>query len=487
MKSAKTASLIFCLSVLYGGSGLAARAGFDVVTMRNGDTHNGTVAQQSFNLETPYGIVAIPYGLMKSLQTGRSSEPDRIVTRSGDSYSGKLIDEKMTMLRTLDPMLPLHTADLSDIAFASRSPYILGAETPDLLILNNGDSFAASVLSSDFLVLGKDGIDMVNRWEINYLDLTERVDSGETLVQITRNNGKETRGLLSSKSVRVRTEFDATLEVNTSEISAIVMRVNHSGRRSGYLFRQRFNPHDLIRDKMGGGIYAPPVLALRGGRTVRGDIQGQGDTDEQPIQEVTLKPFAIGIHEVTFQEYDHFCEDTGRTKPDDEQWGRATRPVVNVSWEDATAYTRWLSKRTNKVYRLPTDAEWEYAARAGTDTLYWWGNNLEFAMANCEGCGSLWDGDKTAPVGRFPPNPFGLHDTAGNVFEWTADCWSDRFDKAPADGSAMIQTGCGKRVIRGGAWSFPAHEIRSANRWRDFPSRSSDDTGFRVAREFERN
>ena len=105
------------------------------------------------------------------------------------------------------------------------------------------------------------------------------------------------------------------------------------------------------------------------------------------------------------------------------------------------------------------------------------------ARANCEGCGSLWDGEKTAPVGRFSANAFGLHDTAGNVFEWVADCYHNTFEHAPANGAALDKPGCGKRVIRGGAWSFPPKEIRSANRWRDFPARRSDDTGFRVVRE----
>jgi formylglycine-generating enzyme required for sulfatase activity len=195
---------------------------------------------------------------------------------------------------------------------------------------------------------------------------------------------------------------------------------------------------------------------------------------------VQLQPFAIGVHEVTFDEYDRFCADTGHRKPDDQGWGRGGQPVVNVSWEDANAYAAWLSRRTEQRYRLPSDVEWEYAARAGSVSRFWWGDDPQPYRANCADCGSLWDGEQSAPVGRFPPNPFGLHDTAGNVFEWVADCWQESFVAVSAAAGDGV---CGKRVIRGGAWSFPAREIRSANRWRDFPTRRSDDTGFRLVRE----
>ena len=233
------------------------------------------------------------------------------------------------------------------------------------------------------------------------------------------------------------------------------------------------------------GTPGPDLIALRGGAYVKGDSQGNGDVDEKPLITNKPKAFAIAIYETTFEEYDRFCDDTRRNKPDDSDWGRGQRPVINVSWEDAVAYTKWLSRKTRQNYRLPSDSEWEYAARAGSKTRYWWGNEVDKAKANCEGCGSLWDGEKTAYVGKFLPNNFGLHDTAGNVFEWVADCLQSSFAEAPIDGAPMDKPGCGKRIIRGGAWSFPAKEIRSANRWRDFPSRKSDDTGFRVVRELK--
>ncbi len=476
--------LTLLLVYLLGHSSWAAKLAFDVVTMTNGDIHNGTVAQERFNLKATYGLVSIPYAQMASLQRDRRDRV-RITTLSGDQFTGTLTDEEYTILRGLDPRLPLHTEEIAEVTFANRQFRLPAIYSPDLIIAQNGDTFAGRILTSDFLVMGDSGIRLLSVEAINYLELTALLDDEKMQAQITQNSGRITHGALMVKKVRVRAGHGAVFDIAVGQVSAIAMRANHSGGRSDYLFRQRFNPRDLIQDAMADGRVGPKLLALRGGQIQRGDIQGGGDSDEQPSQAVTLKPFAIGLHEVTFAEYDLYCEATGKAKPDDQGWGRGYRPVVNISWKEAVEYTRWLSQRMNKLYRLPTDAEWEYAARAGKETRYWWGNEVGQAKANCEGCGSLWDGEKTAPVGRFEPNAFGLHDTAGNVFEWVADCWHDKFSEAPTDGSAVDKPDCGKRVIRGGAWSFPPHEIRSANRWRDFPSRRSDDTGFRLARELE--
>ncbi|RMD68212.1 MAG: PEGA domain-containing protein, partial [Gammaproteobacteria bacterium] len=176
-----------------------------------------------------------------------------------------------------------------------------------------------------------------------------------------------------------------------------------------------------FRDRLRDGGFGPEMVVIPPGRFLMGspfDEEGR-DSDEGPQHRVSIaRPFAIGRYEVTFEEYDRFCEATGRRRPDDNGWGRGKRPVINVSWHDAKAYARWLSKQTGKRYRLPSEAEWEYAARAGTSTRYWWGDRVGHGHANCDGCGSWWDGKETAPVGFFDPNPWGLYDTAGNVWEW---------------------------------------------------------------------
>ena len=155
---------------------------------------------------------------------------------------------------------------------------------------------------------------------------------------------------------------------------------------------------------------------------------------------------------------------TGRTISG---WGRGGRPVIHVSWEDATAYADWLFDETGEQYRLPSESEWEYAARAGATTRYSWGQDLGRNRANCRGCGSRWDRDRTAPAGSFAANAWGLHDMHGNVWEWVEDCWHENYARAPRDGSAWTGGGnCGRRVLRGGSWGDDPRYLRSAVRSR---------------------
>ena len=138
--------------------------------------------------------------------------------------------------------------------------------------------------------------------------------------------------------------------------------------------------------------------------------------------------------------------------------------MINVSWDDTQQYVAWLSRMTGQPYRLLTEAEWEYAARAGTTTAYYWGDEIGKGNANCDGCGSQWDGKQTAPIGSFAPNAFGLYDMAGNVHQWVQDCYHDDYNGAPTDGSAWTSGDCSARVIRGGSWNFNPQYLRSANR-----------------------
>jgi formylglycine-generating enzyme required for sulfatase activity len=212
----------------------------------------------------------------------------------------------------------------------------------------------------------------------------------------------------------------------------------------------------------------------------------QAEDTERPQRRVTIvKPFAISRHEITFDNWEACLQEKGcATQPPHEGWGRGTRPVINVSWLDAQAYVRWLSAKTGRRYRLPSEAEWEYAARAGTTTRYWWGDAVGTGMANCEGCGSRWDDSETAPAGSFAANPFGLMDVHGNVWEWVEDCPSPNYRAAAADGSAVVSgRSCDERVLRGGSWDNTPPLLRSTARgWARTEARSNI-AGFRVVRE----
>jgi formylglycine-generating enzyme required for sulfatase activity/lysophospholipase L1-like esterase len=244
----------------------------------------------------------------------------------------------------------------------------------------------------------------------------------------------------------------------------------------------------------------PRMIVVPAGSFMMGS--NDGDADEKPMHKVTIaRPFAVGKFDVTFAEWDA-CVAAGGCKhmPQDRGWGRGTRPVINVSWDDIMKeYLPWLSRKTGKTYRLLTEAEWEYAARGVIDasavhTNYSWGNDVGKNLANCNGCGSQWDAKQSAPVGSFKPNTFGLYDIHGNVRQWVQDCYHDSYQGAPADGSAWV-TSCtdgSRRVLRGGSWHVDPQDLRAAYRVANSagkridaePAHSAiiDDDGFRVAR-----
>ncbi|MET0086370.1 MAG: SUMF1/EgtB/PvdO family nonheme iron enzyme [Sedimenticola sp.] len=240
-----------------------------------------------------------------------------------------------------------------------------------------------------------------------------------------------------------------------------------------------------LQDRLRGGGRAPELLYIRGGQFTMGSDRSQLASEERPAHDVAVGDFAIGRYEVTFDDYQRFTRATGRELPDDLGWGKGARPVINVSWEDAVDYTEWLSRQTGESYRLPTEAEWEYAAGAGSDAVYWWGYDLTENSANCFNCGSRWDGVSTAPVGTFPANDFGLHNTAGNVMEWVADCYHFGYDGAPTDGSAWVEPACPERVVKGGAFNKSGDSLRTTKRTPYESETKLFVLGFRVVRDVE--
>jgi formylglycine-generating enzyme required for sulfatase activity len=250
----------------------------------------------------------------------------------------------------------------------------------------------------------------------------------------------------------------------------------------------------VVAQRQGGGVQAPEP-----GDTFRdcpdctelvvvptGDfVMGSNDTPyEKPERTISVPaPFAIGRREVTFAEWDQ-CADAGvcKNRPDDHGWGRGEQPVINVSWDDTKQFLAWLSQKTGKKYRLPTEAEWEYAARAGTKTPFWWGRDVGVGRAECSNCLNP-PPQKMATAGSFRPNGFGLYDTSGNAAEWVEDCWNDNYRNAPKDASAWTSGDCRLRVLRGGNFTSPANAVRSAARFRYDVDVRYYANGFRVLRE----
>jgi formylglycine-generating enzyme required for sulfatase activity len=207
------------------------------------------------------------------------------------------------------------------------------------------------------------------------------------------------------------------------------------------------------------------------------------DASEEPTHTVTIaRPFAVSKWHVTFADWDACAAVGGCPQIRDNGMGRDSKPVINVNWEEAQQYVTWLSAMTGRSYRLLTEAEWEYAARAGTTTTYYWGDNIGQGNANCKGCGSPWDNRETSPAGSFKPNAFGLYDMHGNAWQWVEDCFHDDYEDAPVDGSAWISGECKTRVIRGGGYINSPSQLRIARR-ADNPSDNKDHMlGFRIAR-----
>ena len=242
------------------------------------------------------------------------------------------------------------------------------------------------------------------------------------------------------------------------------------------------------------GIPLPDMIFIKGGTFEMGDVMGDNEHDrEKPVHRVTVSDFYLGKYAVTFAEYDVFCEATGKKKPDDKGWGRADRPVINVSWEDAQGYCQWLKERTGQPWRLPTEAEWEYAAREGGKKVRF-GNGKDIADPSEMNFDASENYKKpysvvgeyrqqTVPVGSFSPNGLGLYNMSGNVWEWCEDDWHGNYSGAPADGRAWVDSPRGSnRVFRGGGWGNYPVGCRVAYRYGDGPGVRGYGLGFRLAR-----
>jgi len=245
----------------------------------------------------------------------------------------------------------------------------------------------------------------------------------------------------------------------------------------------------------------PEMVVIPAGSFMMGAPPQEADKPEEgPVHRVTIrKPFAMSKYEITWNEWNACVQARACSAARDEGFGQGNRPVINISRDDAILYAKWLSEKTGHAYRLPSEAEWEYAARAGTATVRYWGNDDDSACEYASvfnaafmpynnlnwywesfGCN---DGYKeTAPVGKFRPNAFGLHDMLGNVREWTLDCFKDDYAGAPADGSARQDKSCQYYLTRGGSWVTEPVYVRSAARYWVEPSNRNDDLGIRLVR-----
>lgn len=297
-------------------------------------------------------------------------------------------------------------------------------------------------------------------------------------------------------------EFDARLADASASINETeeVLNAGLKGKQSAV--DRDLVPYQVFRDPMLNEQQGPAMVFLPGGTITIGSPPADfdKDSDETPQYQATLKAFAIGQTEVSFAQYDAYAKAMDKPLPDDNGWGRGDLPVINISWLEAKAYTRWLTTQTGFRYRLPTEAEWEYAARANTDSRFAHGACLspdqenfdDRELESVQGCPSSgrFEG-KTLPISTLQPNPWGLYDVHGNVREWTEDCWDESYRSARPDGSPVYLLEGGKcskggRVLRGGAWSANMRSARPTNRFAAPEDDRSVSFGFRLARDIYR-
>ena len=345
------------------------------------------------------------------------------------------------------------------------------------------------------------------------------VQAREQFKQLTKEHPDEIKKLLQKQQTKWLQLGDLYKEEQSRRREAEVKRDEEAARQRAEARRQVAGSGrvsrtaqgvEVFRDSLRSGGEGPAMVMLPPGCFRMGDLDGSG-YGERPVHTVTIsRPIAMGRYPVTFEDYDFYVSATGAERPGDEGWGRGRRPVINVNWHEVKAYAAWLSEQTGKRYRLPTESEWEYAARAGTETVYSWGDEIgvnrangldldssikwddrqtlreavDAAITQLDSFGSKWGGRQTSPVGSFEPNAFGLYDMHGNVCEWVEDCWHGNYEGAPSDGSAWTSGGDSSiAVVRGGSWFDGARKLRAAYRdWYSLSDRFSY-VGFRLVQD----
>ncbi len=302
----------------------------------------------------------------------------------------------------------------------------------------------------------------------------------EGVFQVGREDVKQLYAEGTEKALFITVTGDHQLQ--SSFLSGIgkTFPLNLELSSANQVSQEKLAAGQVFQDSLKDGGLGPKMVWIPKGPFDMGS--DTGDSDEKPVHKVTIDyDYAMSQYEITFDDYDRFCEATGRAKPEDQGWGRGQRPVINVDWNDAKAYTQWLAEQTGKSYWLPSEAEWEYACRAGTTTAYSFGDDV-----NQLGTYAWYtenSGGKTHPVGEKEPNAFGLYDMHGNVWEWLEDVWHSNYEGAPLDGSAWMSGGTSDaHPLRGGSWDYNDDWLRCASRSWNNTTGGNSGWGLRLSR-----
>ena len=456
----------------------------DILLLRNGDKLTGTVMNESFSIRTSYAHIVIESKYIAGINLeGGANNIESIITVNNNRFSGFIDDAFVSFKLTGGPQLEIRREKVLKIVFRQRAQETTGMKWRQSMVLKNGDYFHGQILTQNIIIsttYAKIPLDFATTESITLIGDSNPL----TIVKMT--NGDSVQGILETEDIQIELDVGSVIEVYQDRIDRIFFK-------EGY-----------VPDSIPSIVTSSPAAAKGNFVLVEKGSFTMGDTDEKPTHKVTFTyNFYIGKYEVTFDEYDAFCEATGRSKPNDSWWGRESRPVINVTWWDAIDYCNWLSEKEKlpkayddkgnfldkdgrvttditKVlgYRLPTEAEWEYAARGGNKS-----RGYQYAGSSTVGDVAWYDsnsGNKTQEVGKKAPNELGIYDMSGNVWEWCSD-WYGNYSSSAQTNPYNSTTGS-VRVNRGGGWYGIATYTRVAFRNFNSPTYTYDFLGFRITR-----
>ena len=462
----------------------------DILLLRNGDKLTGTVVNGSFSIRTSYAHIVIESKYIAGINLeGGANSIESIITVNNNRFSGFIDDAFISFKLTNGPQLEIRREKVLKIVFRQRPQETAGMKWRQFVQLKNGDYFHGQILTKDITIsttYAKIPLDFAT------IESITLIGDANPLTTVKMTNGDTVQGILETEDIEIELDVGSVIEVYQDRIDRI-------------FFKEGYVPDGIPSIVTSSPVAAKGnfVLVEKGSFTM-GDTWGDGDSDEKPTHKVTFTyNFYMGKYETTFEEYDAFCEATGRSKPSDSGWGRGARPVINVTWWDAIDYCNWLSEKEGlpkaydnsgnlldkdgmittditKVlgYRLPTEAEWEYAARGGNKS-----RGYEYAGSSTVGDVAWYESNsesKTQEVGKKAPNELGIYDMSGNVWEWCSDWY--RSYSSSAQTNPYNGTSGSDRVFRGGGWSDFATDGRVANRLDFSFTYTLNLLGFRICR-----
>jgi len=459
----------------------------DILLLRNGDKLTGTVMNESFSIRTSYAHIVIESKYIAGINLeGGANNIESIITVNNNRFSGFIDDAFVSFKLTGGPQLEIRREKVLKIVFRQRAQETTGMKWRQSMVLKNGDYFHGQILTQNIIIsttYAKIPLDFATTESITLIGDSNPL----TIVKMT--NGDSVQGILETEDIQIELDVGSVIEVYQDRIDRI-------------FFKEGYVPDGIPSIVTSSSVAKGNFILVEKGSFTMGDTDGA--SDEKPTHKVTFTyNFYIGKYEVTFDEYDAFCSATGKSKPNDQGWGRGSRPVINVTWWDAIDYCNWLSEKEKlpkaydsngnlldkdgrvttditKVlgYRLPTEAEWEFAARGGNKS-----RGYQYAGSSTVGDVAWYDsnsGGKTQEVGKKAPNELGIYDMSGNVWEWCSD-WYGNYSSS-AQTNPYNSTAGSDRVFRGGSWNDLAALSRVAFRYSVSPSIASYSLGFRIAR-----